>query len=206
MNRYARTMMDRAMRDGRNPYGSRGGYVRDRGMGNYTFGGYGEYDRADEDYARGRRDYDYADYRGRDYAEMDYRRRDYAPMMDYRDYRDYRDYDDDDKEMKLTRKDMEKWKREMVNEDGSHGEHFTKEQVEAVARQIGVNTSEFEEGVFCITTNMMYSDYCKVAKKYGVDRPEFYAEMAKAFLKDKDFDGKGDEKLALYYKCIVDND
>ena len=200
MNRYARMTMDRAMRDGRNPYGSRGGYVRDKGMGNYTFGGYGEYDRADDEYPRGRRDYAYGDYRSRDYAEMDYRRMDYAPMMDYRDY------DDEDRELKLTKKEMEKWKREMVNEDGTRGEHFTKEQVEAVARQIGVNPSEFEDGVFCLATNMIYSDYCKVAKKYGVDRPEFYAEMAKAFLKDKDFDGKGDEKLALYYKFIVDNE
>ena len=54
--------------------------------------------------------------------------------------------------------------------------------------------------------NMMYSDYCKVAKKYGVDRPEYYADLAKAFLRDKDFDGKPEEKLYIYYKAIVEKD
>jgi hypothetical protein len=53
---------------------------------------------------------------------------------------------------------------------------------------------------------MKYSDYCKVAQKYGVDRPEFYADMAKAFLKDKDFHGEPEEKLYLYYKCIVEKE
>lgn len=57
-----------------------------------------------------------------------------------------------------------------------------------------------------LAMNMVYSDYCKVAKKYGVDTPEFYADMAKAFLRDKDFDGKPEEKLYLYYKSIVEKD
>ena len=45
-----------------------------------------------------------------------------------------------------------------------------------------------------------------VAKKYGVDIPEYYADLAKAFLRDKDFDGKPEEKLYLYYKTIVEQD
>lgn len=65
---------------------------------------------------------------------------------------------------------------------------------------------EFGRHTFCLAMNMMYSDYCKVAQKFGADRPEFYAEMAKAFLKDKDFDGNGEEKLWLYYKCIVEQE
>ena len=48
--------------------------------------------------------------------------------------------------------------------------------------------------------NAMYSDYCKVAKRYGVDRPEFFAEMAKAWLEDKD---AVPNKAAMYYDCIV---
>ena len=41
------------------------------------------------------------------------------------------------------------------------------------------------------------------AKKYGVDRPEYYADLAKAFLHDKDYKGKPEEKLWYYYNCIV---
>lgn len=92
------------MRDGRNPYGSRGGYVvssrrsrrsrRDRGMdygydrGDYRGGDY-EYgsrrsDRAysGQDSARGRRDYEQS-------GQSDMARRDYADMRSGRDYGDY---------------------------------------------------------------------------------------------------------------------
>ena len=54
--------------------------------------------------------------------------------------------------------------------------------------------------------NMMYSDYCAVAKKFGLDRPDFYAELAKAFLNDKDFGGEPEEKVFLYYKCIAEQE
>ena len=61
-------------RDGRNPYGSRGGYVRDRDMENnndYARRSYNDYNReydmrrgdraySEQDYARGRRDYEYS--------------------------------------------------------------------------------------------------------------------------------------------------
>ena len=98
MNRYAQDMLSRrGMRDGRNPYGSRGGYVvssrgrsRDRAMS--------------EDMARGRgrgRDYNM----GEDYARngrmmsMGNRGNDYAYNNDYAEYnrgqsnRDYAEYD-----------------------------------------------------------------------------------------------------------------
>ena len=91
----------------------------------------------------------------------------------------------------------------MKNSDGSHGEHFSKEQVEQVAKQMGIDINAFDNMVFCMTVNMLYSDYCKVFKKYGMDRLEVYIDLAHAFLKDEDFDGSPDEKLALYYHCIV---
>ena len=50
--------------------------------------------------------------------------------------------------------------------------------------------------------NMMYSDYCMVASKYGVNNAEFFADMARAFLFDKDAEGPG-EKLAAYYHRVV---
>ncbi len=55
---------------------------------------------------------------------------------------------------------------------------------------------------FWVTMNMMYSDYSPVAEKFNVSKPEFYAEMAKAFLFDKDGPDPR-EKLAAYYDGIV---
>lgn len=188
MNKFARMLMQ----DGRNPYGSRGGYVRDRN----------DYE---DDYARngisGRDRNDYGNY-----DVEDYRRNDYASYNDNRMRdRDYRRRDYGKPEM-FSHKDMETWKSMMKNEDGTRGEHFRKEQVKHACQQAGIDCEEFGEDIFGLAMNMKYSDYCKVAKKYGVDMPEFYADMAKAFLRDKDFDGKPEEKLYLYYKTIVERD
>jgi hypothetical protein len=177
MNKFARMLMQ----DGRNPYGSRGGYVRDR----------------EDDYAmRGNRDRE--DYRRNDYRRD--RNEDYASYNDSRMRRDY------GKPELFSHKDMETWKSMMKNEDGTRGVHFREEQVKRACEQAGIDCEEFGEDVFCLAMNMMYSDYCKVAKKYGVDTPEYYADLAKAFLRDKDFDGKPEEKLYLYYKAIVEQD
>ena len=54
-----------------------------------------------------------------------------------------------------------------------------------------------------VAMNMMYSDYYGVAVDFGVNRPEFYAALAEAFLMDKD--GPGPEaKLCAYYRGIVE--
>lgn len=53
--------------------------------------------------------------------------------------------------------------------------------------------------------NMMYSDYCTVATKYGIGSPEFYGDMAKAFLFDKDAKSPN-AKMSAYYYGIVDAD
>lgn len=211
MNKYARMLMTDSRQGvkGTGRYGIGGSryYRRDRDYGEDYAGGR---DRADygEDYARGgRRDYN-EDYGydmargGRDYRDYgDYgedMRRDRASYNDYR-----RDYGEPEM---FSHKDMEKWKSMMRNEDGTRGEHFRKEQVKHASQQAGIDIEEFGEDVFDLAMNMMYSDYCKVAKKYGVDRPEYYADLAKSFLRDKDFDGKPEEKLYIYYKAIVEKD
>ena len=48
--------------------------------------------------------------------------------------------------------------------------------------------------------NMCYSDYCEVARAFGVNSVGFYAELANAFLDDKD---ANDGKIALYYEYIA---
>ena len=96
----------------------------------------------------------------------------------------------------------EMWVSGMKNEDGTAGAHWTKEETSGVAKTVNVKFEHITDYCWWVTMNMMYSDYCEVAKKYGANTPQFYADMAKAFLFDKD-GGKPKEKLAGYYHSIV---
>ena len=49
--------------------------------------------------------------------------------------------------------------------------------------------------------NMIYSDYFGVAKKLNVNNMDFYAEMSKAFLGDKD---AVPGKLYAYFEHVVE--
>lgn len=97
----------------------------------------------------------------------------------------------------LDRKSALQWVNKMENSDGSRGQRFTMEQTEEQRKEMGVEVSPVE---FWVAMNAMYSDYCAVAKKHGITGEKFWAEMAKAFLEDEDAE---DDKLALYYECIV---
>lgn len=102
--------------------------------------------------------------------------------------------------MGFTEREAERWTKHMKNDDGSTGPHWTLEQATAVANSIGVHTDPW---VWFAALNMEYSDNFEVAAKYGLDRPEYYADLAKAFLFDKD--GGGPEaKIAGYYHGIVE--
>ena len=180
-----------------------------------------------------RPDYDdYAEYEERDYRTREpyydsYRepQRDMRDMEYHRPYRENYIYSDNAKravgryratgdynidyamaEKRLSRSDLEHWKKHIKNEDGTTGYHFSREEVELAAKNANINIEHFGKEDFCMAMNMLYSDYCGTAKKYGINRPEFYADLAKNFLDDKDFDGDGKEKLMLYYKCIVEKD
>ena len=101
--------------------------------------------------------------------------------------------------MDLDQMSAEQWMRNMEKEDGSKGPKWTKEQVKPYMAQVGYHGPEYK---FWAVMNALYSDYCKIAKKYGVDRPEYYAELTKAWLEDKD---AVPEKAGLYYKYIVEH-
>ena len=90
----------------------------------------------------------------------------------------------------------------MENADGSVGAHWTMEQTTAVAESMGIQASVVPRWAWGVTMNMMYSDYYDVAMEFGVNRPEFYAALAKAFLMDKDAPAP-EEKLCEYYKHIA---
>jgi hypothetical protein len=99
----------------------------------------------------------------------------------------------------FTEEDAKAWTAKMENEDGTTGPHWSMSQTDAVANITGVNVKPC---IWHTAMNMMYSDYYGVAAKYGLDRPEFYADLAKAFLMDKDAGGP-EEKMAGYYHGIV---
>lgn len=223
-NRY---LMDRAMRrssmrgDGRNPYGSRGGYVssrrmRDRAMNDMARGSRGGnrgYDRAmdDRNYypEHDSRHYDrnMSDYRGQDshrgyeqygesYRPMDYEMYGYGiggirPMYPM----DYGyDYASEDME-KEWKEDLEEWCKKLKKHDRFG---MPKEQLLQSARQMGVSFDEYDEKEFMTVYYMQMSDYPKIANE-----PHTYLSMAKDWLHDEDSELKGSEKLCAYYYEII---
>ena len=106
------------------------------------------------------------------------------------------------KMMKFTEDDAKEWTARMENTDGSTGPHWTMEQTTAVAESMGIQAPVVPRWAWGAAMNMMYSDYFPVAVEFGLNRPEFYAALAKAFLTDKD--GPGPErKLMEYYEHIA---
>lgn len=87
--------------------------------------------------------------------------------------------------------------KKMQNEDGTRGGHFKYDQTEEMRKQL---CPDCDQNEFFLAMNMMYSDYCNVAKQMGIDKPEYYAHMAKAFICDKD---AKDHKLQRYFDEIV---
>ena len=102
---------------------------------------------------------------------------------------------------KLSREEAMHWAERMENADGTTGPHWTMNQTTAVADACGLSV-DVPRWAWGVAMNMMYSDYCGVAAEFGVDRPEFYAALAKAFLMDKDGPGP-EEKLCAYYRHIA---
>ena len=100
----------------------------------------------------------------------------------------------------FTEDDARCWTEHMDNDDGSMGAHWTLEQTTAVANSIGVHVDPW---IWFAALNMEYSDNFEVAQKYGLDRPEYYADLAKAFLFDK-YGGGPEAKIAGYYYGIVE--
>jgi hypothetical protein len=175
--------MNRGGRDGRNPYGSRGGYVTNR---------------------RPRRDRAYND---RGYYEGTFRGNSDRTSYDqrYNDMRDMgSDYGDYAAQRVLTPAELNEWKMdlmEMLN-DSAKG-MFSEDIILNKARQMGMQLTDYTEEELVVTTLMLYTDYCNVC---GKANPEKYIKMADAFLMDQDAAVFGGEKLAMYHDCIVKGD
>lgn len=71
-----------------------------------------------------------------------------------------------------------KWVQKM---DG--GEHFKMEQADQLRTSMCPDCKKWD---FYVAINAMHSDHCETAKKVNMDKPEFYAMLAKDFLMDTD--------------------
>ena len=63
------------------------------------------------------------------------------------------------------------------------GEHFKMEHTEQQRMAVCPDCDRWE---WYVAMNAMYSDHCETAKKMNIDRPDYYAHLAKDFLKDTD--------------------
>ena len=106
---------------------------------------------------------------------------------------------------KLTKAEKHQWEQSMRNTDGTHGPHYDMAQVVQAAEKVGIRFNEFDEKDLALIMNMFYSDYGQVFRKYGVDKPEFYADIAKAYFDDPDGPDP-DDKLSRQYHCMTDHE
>jgi hypothetical protein len=97
----------------------------------------------------------------------------------------------------LTQELAEAWTAHMENTDGTTGPHWTLEQSKHVQAQRNIPGDPV---AFWAVLDSIYSDYGAVARKYGVDSVNFYADMAAAWLEDAD---ANPDKAGLYYRHIV---
>ena len=215
--------VDRNM-DGRNPYGSKGGYIdhnyQDNRRGrDYAMGGMDHSSEFDN-----RRDYNNgSDYRG-DYhmgnqyggqypgsmqfygygvGQMpmggnDYAHHGYSGGHDNygrRNSMDYADYNDYAMEEKDYKKKLHEWTEKLKSKDRFG---VPKEQVLKQAENMGVKFDHFTPEEFYAVYLMMISDYKKVANDYNM-----YISLAKEWLEDDDVKHKGGDKLCAYLYYIV---
>lgn len=111
-------------------------------------------------------------------------------------------YAEEDDEDRLTKEEAEKWVKGMKSEDGRHGGRWPYQEIKQYAGNFGIQ-GEDKVVEFYAVMNALYTDYCKVAKKYGVDKVDFWADLAKAFMHDKD---AGEGKVKKYYEYIAKHD
>jgi hypothetical protein len=92
----------------------------------------------------------------------------------------------------FTEEDAKEWAKHM-----NPPARWTMDQTTAVMQQRGYNHKPCE---FWVVMNMLASDYGKTAAKYGVDKPEFWADLTCDFIGDAD---AVDGKVGRYWRDIV---
>jgi hypothetical protein len=183
---------NRSGMDGRNPYGSKGGYVRDSRSGNRS-------DYA-KDYRRNSVNNSNNDYRrndrrmrNQDYDDYD----DEEEMMEDEAYYDYNDYAEEDM-MKEYEEELKKWIKKLMKKDKFK---LPKQEILKKAQEMNIEFEDFSEEEFYAVYLMLVSDYPNIA-----DNPHTYIVMAKQFLEDDDVNVDPSEKVCKYLYEIVLNE
>lgn len=202
------------MRDGRNPYGSRGGYVtsrdprrRDRmhGMEDYNYSRGRDYEYEGPEYPN--RERDERMYRDGHYypfeitGKMGYEEEMYTPyyqdmMYDYRGRgRDYAGAE------MLSNRELMDWSQKLMQDVEEKDKAFFKyENIEKKAKDMGFKFDKYTFDEFYTAVLMSYTDHCKTL---GTANMDIYLKLAKDFMEDSDTAVKYGEKLATYYDTIV---
>ena len=94
------------------------------------------------------------------------------------------------------------WVEHMEDKEGVKGGQYSWHQAQQYGRNLGI-VGEERLIEFYAAMNAMYSDFRPAAKKYGVDKPEFYAMMAKCFIEDPD---AVEDKVEAYYQHVAKHD
>lgn len=104
-------------------------------------------------------------------------------------------------EHRLTKEMAEEWVEGLQNADPEHptGAKWSMDVIRPIAAKNGFVTPE-KQLEFWAVINMMYSDYAETAKKHGVCTIDFFADMAKSWIKDKD---AVEDKTAAYIECCT---
>lgn len=99
----------------------------------------------------------------------------------------------------LDKETVMEWVEEMEDGEGVKGGKYTWHQAQQYAMNKGI-TGQQRMLEFYWAMNAMYADFHEAGKKFGVDKPEFYACLAKLFIEDPD---AVDNKVEEYVKHIV---
>lgn len=219
-NRMRERDMRMGRRDGRNPYGSKGGYVvssrtrRNRGDYGYDMEMGGRY--GDSEY-RDRRNYAYNNqyengtYVGNDQPDGEYDRHygyyplymregDYVRRRANRMNRYTRDYASNN-ESYLSEEQLMEWAKDLMRDvEEKDKPYFSRENMQRKAQEMGIRFEDFSFSELYVTTLMMYTDY---KDTLGTANMDLYIRLAKDWLCDEDSELQYGEKLAAYYDSVI---
>ncbi len=100
----------------------------------------------------------------------------------------------------ITMEQAQAWVDHMDNADASrpHGGRWTYADASELGRKLGVTDDQMI--AFFVALNMIWSDYGPTISAAGINAPEVYGKMAKAFIDDKDAKA---HKVARYMRAIA---
>lgn len=88
----------------------------------------------------------------------------------------------------------QEWAEGIVMSMTPYGQRWSMGEVRSILAEHGI--AECEDCKYYLAMNMAYNDYRRTAEKYGLDRPDFYYDVAYDFINDED--GKS-HKVAKYF-------